>query len=120
MEIYSWLRDRMKKLIFLLLSIVIIGVLFFEIETNVRFAFPKKIEILDSSQELIYLKCVEARDKIIHAQTFSSIDNPDVQREVLSARKNQALAECRGLHPAKMVEINQAFEVNIFDLKYRY
>ena len=120
MEIYSWLRDRMKKLIFLLLSIVIIGVFFFEIETNVRFAFPKKIEILDSSQELIYLKCVEARDKIIHAQTFSSIDNPDVQREVLSARKNQALAECRGLHPAKMVEINQSFEVNIFDFKYRY
>ena len=120
MEIHSWVKNQMRRLIFLLPLVIIIGTIFFETEVNIFVTLPKKIEKSDLDQENLFLECVNAKDKIIHAQTFSSIDNPDVQREVLSAKKNQALLECRDIYPVKMTVINQSFEINIFDFKYRY
>ena len=52
-----------------------------------------------SPQQVLYEECVARRDHEIHEKTFATIDNPDVQREVLATQKEIAKRECRQLHP---------------------
>jgi hypothetical protein len=51
-----------------------------------------------SPQEILYEECVAKRDREIHENTFATIDNPDVQREVLATRKDIAKRECREMY----------------------
>lgn len=52
-----------------------------------------------SPQEQAFRECVAARDREIHRRTFATIDNPDVQREILATEKERAVRECRELYP---------------------
>jgi len=54
---------------------------------------------LDSEQEKRFQACVAERDREIHRRVFSTIDNPDVQREYLSTQKEIAIGECRLKYP---------------------
>ncbi len=53
------------------------------------------IEAADSRQDALFRECVAARDREIHKRTFSTIDNPDVQREILATEKERAIRACR-------------------------
>ncbi|MEQ9561400.1 MAG: hypothetical protein RLN69_02685 [Woeseiaceae bacterium] len=55
-------------------------------------------ETAKSPQQILYEECVAARDREIHEKTFATIDNPDVQREVLATQKEIAKRECREKH----------------------
>ena len=57
------------------------------------------IEAADQRRETLFRECVAGRDREIHSKTFSTIDNPDVQREVLATEKERAIRECRALYP---------------------
>ena len=57
------------------------------------------IESADSRQEALFRECVAERDREIHSKTFSTIDNPDVQREILATEKERAIRECREKYP---------------------
>ncbi|MCI0517161.1 MAG: hypothetical protein L0Y45_04930 [Woeseiaceae bacterium] len=50
-------------------------------------------------QEELFRECVAARDHEIHRKTFATIDNPDVQREILATEKERAVRECREKYP---------------------
>ena len=50
-------------------------------------------------QEELFRECVAARDREIHRKTFATIDNPDVQREILATEKERAVRECREKYP---------------------
>jgi hypothetical protein len=52
-------------------------------------------EAAKSPQQMLYEECVAARDREIHEKTFATIDNPDVQREILATQKEIAKRECR-------------------------
>lgn len=52
-----------------------------------------------SPQQILYEECVAVRDHEIHEKTFATIDNPDVQREVLATQKEIAKRECRKQFP---------------------
>ena len=52
-----------------------------------------------SEQEKRFQTCVAERDREIHRRVFSTIDNPDVQREYLSTQKEIAIGECRLQYP---------------------
>lgn len=52
-----------------------------------------------SPQQIRYEECVAERDHEIHKKTFATIDNPDVQREVLATQKEIAKRECRRMFP---------------------
>jgi hypothetical protein len=56
-----------------------------------------------SHQEILFEGCVASRDLEIHHKTFATIDNPDVQREVLAAQKEIAVRECRKKFPSGTV-----------------
>lgn len=58
------------------------------------------IEATDIQQVALFRECVAERDRQIHGKTFSTIDNPDVQREILATEKERAIRECREKYPA--------------------
>ena len=53
----------------------------------------------ESRQTTPFLQCVEDRDRKIHQEVFATVDNPDVQRELLITRKEQAMRMCREQFP---------------------
>ncbi len=57
------------------------------------------VETPGAKQEALFQACIAARDREIHRQTFDTIDNPDVQREILATEKERASRECRALYP---------------------
>ncbi len=81
---------------------------------------PRDVEMPDADQEYRFEGCVDEMDRLIHSKTFGSIDNPDVQREILLTEKERAIRECRVLFPEKRVTITEPFHFNVIDLKYRY
>lgn len=81
---------------------------------------PRDAETLDIKQESLFEDCVDERDRLIHAETFGAIDNPDVQREILIAEKERAVSDCRQIFPENRVTISEPFYFNLIDLTFRY
>ncbi len=109
-----------KKVTFLLAAGLIVLLILFEVRVDPQFALPQTIERTDDEQEARYRACVAERDRVIHAETFAKIDNPDVQREVLSTRKDQAAKECRNAFPERTVTADEPFRFNLVDLEFRF
>jgi len=73
------------------LMVLVAGWLLFP-QSSDEHANPQAVK---SPQQILYEECVAARDHEIHQKTFATIDNPDVQREVLATQKEIAKRECR-------------------------
>ena len=100
--------------------VVVVFVVLFEVNVDPEFALARTVDIIDEEQEARYAACVADRDAVIHAETFSTIDNPDVQREVLATRKDQAKRDCRAAFPARTVTVEEPFRFNLIDLSFRF
>jgi len=100
-------------------SLAVVLVLF-DVDVRPQFALARTVEVPDEAQEGRYLSCVAERDAVIHEETFSTIDNPDVQREVLATRKAQAKLDCREAHPARTVTVEEPFRFNLIDFEFRF
>ena len=92
----------------------------FDVEFDVRVVMPHVEERPDSVREAEFEACVEESDRRIHAETFANVDNPDVQRELLYRRKQQAKAACRERYPERTTTVDVPFDFNIIDLSWRY
>ena len=84
------------------------------------FAPARTVEETDAVQEDRYRSCVAERDAVIHEETFATIDNPDVQREVLATRKERAARDCREAFPARTVMVEEPLRFNLVDLEFRW
>jgi len=102
------------------LLLILIVFLLFDVRLNFNMVLPSTIKIADEAQELLYLDCIKNEDRIIHQETFSLIDNPDVQREVLITKKERAARNCRAKFPLFYKSKDQAFQFNLIDFEYRY
>ena len=110
----------MKKLLSIAALAAVIVLLLFDVDVNPRMSLPGETEAIDPEQEARYEACVEEQDRIVHGETFAAIDNPDVQREVLTTRKSEAKRECRERYPERTTVVEVPFEFNIVDLEFRY
>lgn len=81
---------------------------------------PRDVETLDLIQESLFGGCVDERDRLIHAETFGAIDNPDVQREILVTEKERASRKCREIFPEIRVTTSEPLRFNFIDLTFRY
>ncbi|MDX1481466.1 MAG: hypothetical protein R3315_07315 [Woeseiaceae bacterium] len=108
-----------KALLALLVAAVAVPVLF-DVSVDYRLTLPHSKERADPQQEALYAACVERRDREIHAEVFERIDNPDVQREILYRRMQEAKAACQEEHPARTITVDVPFEFNLIDLAWRY
>lgn len=99
---------------------VMVLLILFDVSFDPQFALPAEVELPDADQEGRFHACVGERDAEIHRIAFSTIDNPDVQREYLSAQKALAVAGCRALHPERRVAVSRPLRVNLIDLEFRF
>ena len=99
---------------------LVVFLVLFEVQLDFEFSPERETMVADAGQEERFAGCVEERDRDIHRKTFGSIDNPDVQREVLASEKQKAVAACRELFPQILVPESQPLRFNLVDVKFRY
>ena len=110
----------MKKALLVVIAALLLVLALFKVDVNPQFSLPRDIERADAKQEARYDDCVEEQDRIVHGETFAAIDNPDVQREVLSRRMEEAKTECRQQFPRRVVTVSEPFRFNLVDLEFRF
>jgi hypothetical protein len=100
--------------------LILLTIVLFEVSFDPQFALPKEADRPDAEQEAGYAACYAERDAEIHRLAFGTIDNPDVQKEFINTRRGRAAAECRVLHPEKMVTVTTPLRIKLVDLEPRY
>jgi hypothetical protein len=110
----------MKKLVLTATGAILIVLLLFDVDIDIRFVMPHAEERVDPQQEAAYEACVEEFDRQVHAETFARVDNPDVQRELLYRRMAAAKADCRERYPRRTTTVEVPFDFNFIDLSWRY
>lgn len=110
----------MKAAILVLVTLMVVTLIFFEVDFDLEFSLPQEVNVLDIEQETRFGACVAEKDKAIHARTFRDIDNPDVQREILATQKQLAISDCRQSLPEIRVTVSEPLRFNIIDLRFRY
>ena len=77
-------------------------------------------KVADPAIEAAYDECFAAKDEEIHTRAFGTIDNPDVQKEFITSNRARAAAECRALHPEKMITIETPARFRVVTLRPRF
>lgn len=95
-------------------------VAFFEVSLNFEFQLAGESRQPDTEQEARYMACYAERDVEIHRIAFGTIDNPDVQKEYITANRGRASSECRAAFPQRNVTIATPFCVNLLDFTPRF
>lgn len=109
-----------KKALGVFAVITVLVLALYDVQIKFAFSLPGEIEQLDLAQETLYMQCFESRDKRIHDIAFSTIDNPDVQKEFINTSRADAAKECRDKYPQQRITVRQEFHMNIIDLRARY
>lgn len=110
---------RLKFVVLAAAAAAIVFLSLFRVRIDVGFSLPREVERLDEAQEARFTVCVEERDRDIHRHAFGTIDNPDVQREVLIMEKEKAIAACRTEYPEIRETVSEPFRFNLVDLELR-
>ena len=111
---------NMKNVILIASACLVLLLILFDVDVNPQFSLPADVERPDDAQEALYTACVEEQDRIVHAETFAEVDNPDVQREILIRRMADATRQCREQHPQQTVTVREPFRFNLIDLEFRF
>lgn len=110
----------MKKALLIAIAALLIVLFLFEIELDLQISLPREVQQPDAAREAQFDACLREQDRIVHGETFAAIDNPDVQREVLARRMEDATGVCREQFPRRTVTVRQPFQFNLVDLEFRY
>ena len=100
--------------------VLVVFLALFEVRLDFVFSRAREVMVADAGQEARFAACVEERDRQIHREAFGTIDNPDVQREVLKTEKEKAVAACREHYPEFLVPVSEPMQFRLFDVKLRY
>jgi hypothetical protein len=77
-------------------------------------------EVPDPAVEELYENCYAIKDDAMHRQAFGTIDNPDVQREFISANRAVIAAECRGEFLQQLISVESDTSLNLIDVHPRF
>ena len=108
------------KLIWFLILAGILTFILFEVNFVLDFGGIEVGELPDPAVEQAFESCYLERDEEIHATAFGTIDNPDVQKEFISASRAVANRECRELNPKLMIPTERKSSFNLVDLRSRF
>jgi hypothetical protein len=109
-----------KEIVFPVAALLAVVVVLFDIDISPEFEASGETQQLDHDQEARFRACVDEKDRLVHAETFSGVDNPDVQREMLMTGKDQLVRECREEFPETRVTVTTPFRFKLLDVKFRY
>lgn len=99
---------------------VLVVIALFDVSFNPKFELPADRRALDTAQEALFAACFARRDMVIHQRAFSTIDNPDVQREFISTERDTARSACRAAFPMMYRMERTPFRFDLVDLRFRY
>ena len=116
-KLYS-LKPRNIVSLVVLGGIVLLGL--YDVNFVLEFGGTRIVEKPDPAVEVQYGNCYRDKDAALHTHAFGTIDNPDVQREVISAGRQRITRECRDEHPQRLIEVEQQAETNLLDLSPRF
>ena len=108
-----------KLTTFLILAFAVVLV-FYDVEFLFDVAMPSEVEMPDPVAESDFAECYREKDEQLHTTAFATIDNPDVQREFISANQARAREECRVLHPSALITVEEPMRFNLIDLAPRF
>ncbi len=109
-----------RKTIGLFATVVAALVVLFDVTFVMDFGGSTNIDRPDPAIEAQYLACFQQRDEVMHDIAFGTIDNPDVQREYISANRARIARVCRNLHPQQFIEVQENTEFNLIDVYARF
>ena len=109
-----------KEIVFPVAALLAVFLVLFDIDINPDIAASGETQQIDSEQEARYDACVDEKDRLVHAETFAYVDNPDVQREMLTTRKEQIVSECRDKFPETRVTVTTPYRFNLLDVNFRF
>lgn len=92
----------------------------FEISFDPQFSLPGEKRRANPVQEQRFVECFEQRDRAIHERAFGEIDNPDVQKEFITAERKEAGRQCRERFPERLETVHVPLSINLFTLRLRY
>ncbi|MDA0994953.1 MAG: hypothetical protein O3A13_15145 [Proteobacteria bacterium] len=93
---------------------------FFDVNFPLDVVSSYETTIPDPAVESRYVGCYQEKDEAMHKVAFGTVDNPDVQREFISTRREQIARECRELVPEQRMTVREPARFNIVDLKPRF
>lgn len=116
----SELSLNLKKtaIIFVLGAMAV--VVLFDINWVFDFGGTTSYKAPDPAIEELYENCYAAKDDAMHRLAFGTIDNPDVQREFISANRAAIAAECRAEFPQQLISVETDSAINLLDVEPRF
>jgi len=110
------LKEFIVPIVFGVLLIFIV----FEVDLGQDVGGSDTTEVPDPVIEARYEECYAVRDDAMHRQAFSTIDNPDVQREFISANRALIAAECRAQFPQEMIVLEDDDSTTLIRFRPRF
>lgn len=111
---------RIRRLLVPAALLVVVVFLLFDVSFDPVLRLPAEVEKPDPAREALFAACLEARDREIHRRAFATIDNPDVQREYITAHRETAREDCRREFPVRTTTVREPFRFNLIDLEPRF
>lgn len=101
-------------------SVAVLLIALFEVTFPLDAGSGYETALADPVVEADYMRCYREKDLEMHRAVFDTIDNPDVQKEMISTNRERIATECRELFPEKMITVREPARFNIVDLKPRF
>ena len=95
-------------------------VVLFDVDWILDFGQSNEYEVPAPAVEAFYENCYAIKDDAMHRQAFGTIDNPDVQREFISANRAVIAAECRAEFPQQLISVEIDTSPNLINLHPRF
>ncbi|MGI9204925.1 MAG: hypothetical protein ACR2Q3_13005 [Woeseiaceae bacterium] len=111
---------RVKTLVTSVVFAGIILLALYDVTFVLDFGGVHTVPAPDPVSESLYENCFRENDEALHADAFGTIDNPDVQREVISAGRQRIRRQCRDEFPQRLIDVEQQSEFNLIDLEARF
>ena len=109
-----------KKIISFIALVGLIIIVLYEINLPLEFAHVEALQISDPEVEAEFSRCYDEKDVEMHAAVFGAIDNPDVQKEMISTNRERIARECRQRFPEQLIMIERDVPSNLVELKPRF
>ena len=109
-----------KNIFSLAAFIGLIFIVTFEVSMPMDFGGIVTVQAPDTAVEAEYARCYEDKDQEMHRAVFAAIDNPDVQKEMISTNRDRIASECRQRFPEIMISVERDVSSNLIDLKPRF
>jgi hypothetical protein len=110
----------LKKVIGLALMAVIVLAICYDVTFTFDVSLARQVQSPDPVIAAKYLRCYETADETMHGFVFATVDNPDVQKEMISTSRERIARECRQQIPEQLITLQEPARFNVMDLNPRF